>query len=132
MNAILAPELPPLVRGLFTRLDHAGVLDASGLEVVQGEAGTVAQGVQVRFFWEIEGDSIRSARYQAYGCPYTLAACEWIARELPGRGPLAPWPGDPHAWAEALQAPPERLGRLLVIEDALRAAQTAWRSLQVR
>ena len=125
MSAPLAPELPPLVRTLFTHLDHAGVLGGPGL-VVSGEAGSVAQGVQVRFYWQVQGQRITAASYQAYGCPYSLAACEWIARELPGRDRQEPWPGEPHAWAKALQTPPERLGRLLVVEDALRATRAAW------
>jgi hypothetical protein len=123
MSAILAPELPATVRSLFTQLHHAGPLAGA---VVHGEAGSVAQGVQVRFFWQVEGLLIRGAGYQAYGCPYTLAACEWLARALPGRSRDAPWPGDPHQWARTLEAPPERLGRFLVIEDALRAARAAW------
>jgi NifU-like protein involved in Fe-S cluster formation len=126
VNAVLAPELPPAVRSLFTQLDHAGPLGGTGQLVLQGDAGSIAQGVQVRFFWQVEGTLIRAARYQAYGCPYTLAACEWLARALPGRSREQPWPGDPQQWARALEAPPERLGRFLVIEDALRAAQSAW------
>jgi hypothetical protein len=122
------PELPGRIRSLFTQLDHAGPLDEADGSVVQGEAGSVSQGVQVRFFWRIEGALIQAAGYQAYGCPYTLAACEWLARSLAGRSREAPWPGDPQQWATALQAPPERLGRFLVIEDALRAARAAWDS----
>jgi NifU-like protein involved in Fe-S cluster formation len=126
VNTPLEPELPPTVRRLFTQLHHSGPLGGGGEVVVQGEAGSIAQGVQIRFFWQIEGSLIRAASYQAYGCPYTLAACEWLARALPGRSRAEPWPGDPHQWAQALEAPPERLGRLLVIEDALRATQAAW------
>lgn len=126
MSALLVPPLPATVRSLFTHLRHAGPLAPAGANVVQGEAGSVSQGVQVRFFWQVEGTHIRAASYQAYGCPYTLAACEWLARALPGRSRDAPWPGDPHQWARALEAPPERLGRFLVIEDALRATQLAW------
>jgi hypothetical protein len=126
MSEFLAPELPQLVRALFTRLDRAGALGTPGQGILSGEAGSVARGVQVRFFWQVEGDRIEAASYQAYGCPYTLAACEWVARELPGRARTAPWPGDPHAWAQLLKVPPERLGRLLVIEDALKATQAAW------
>ncbi|MGA3158181.1 MAG: iron-sulfur cluster assembly scaffold protein, partial [Steroidobacteraceae bacterium] len=122
----LAPELPPAVRSLFTELHHAGPLGGIDQVVIQGEAGSVLQGVQVRFFWQVEGSLIRAAGYQAYGCPYTLAACEWLARALPGRSREQPWPGDPQQWARLLEAPPERLGRFLVIEDALRAAQAAW------
>lgn len=126
MNSVLAPELPPAVRSLFTQLHHAGPLGGTDQVVIRGEAGSVVQGVQVRFFWQVEGSLIRAAGYQAYGCPYTLAACEWLARALPGRSREQPWPGDPQQWARVLEAPPERLGRFLVIEDALRAAQAAW------
>jgi hypothetical protein len=128
MSSILVPELPEKVRALFTHLQHAGPPEPADGSVIQGEAGSVSQGVQVRFFLQVEGLQIRAAGYQAYGCPYTLAACEWLARALPGRSRDTPWPGGPQQWAEALQAPPERLGRFLVIEDALRAAQAAWRS----
>ena len=127
MSTIPAPELPATVRSLFTQLHHAGPLAGEGASVEQGEAGSVSQVVQVRFFWQVEGSHIRAAGYQASGCPYTLAACEWLARALPGRSREQPWPGDPHQWARSLEAPPERLGRFLVIEDALRAAQRAWR-----
>jgi hypothetical protein len=132
VNSLLAPELPILVRELFTELRHAGPLEGTGGNVVHGEAGSVAQGTQIRFFWQVEGAQIRAARYQAYGCPYTLAACEWISRSLPGRPQSRPWPGDPHDWARSLGAPPERLGRFLVIEDALRAALAAWNAASVR
>jgi hypothetical protein len=45
---------------------------------------------------------------------------------MPGRSRERPWPGDPRQWLQALEAPPERLGRFLVIEDALRAVQAGW------
>jgi NifU-like N terminal domain len=127
VSALLVPELPLTVRRLFGQLHHAGPLEGPDGSILQGEAGSVKQGVQVRFFWQVEGSVIRAARYQAYGCPYTLAACEWLAQALPGRSRDAPWPGDPRQWLQVLEAPPERLGRFLVIEDALRAAQAAWR-----
>jgi hypothetical protein len=126
VSSPLAPELPETVRRLFSHLRHAGPWEGTGMKVVQGEAGSVKLGVHVRFFWQVEGSLIRAARYQAYGCPYTLAACEWLAQAMPGRSRERPWPGDPRQWLQALEAPPERLGRFLVIEDALRAVQAGW------
>jgi hypothetical protein len=35
-------------------------------------------------------------------------------------------PGTPSAWLQALEVPVEKLGRLLIVEDALRAAYLQW------
>jgi NifU-like protein involved in Fe-S cluster formation len=77
----------------------------------------------VRFMLRLLGERVLEARYRAYGCPYTLAACEWLARQLEAgaRDRL----GGPAAWAARLRIPPAKLGRLLVVEDALRAALAA-------
>ena len=73
--------------------------------------------------------TVLDVRYRAYGCPYTLATCEWLARRLPGQvlpqlsaAGLATAVGGAAEWAERLAVPSDRLGRLLIIEDALRAA----------
>ena len=63
------------------------------------------------------------ARYRAYGCPYTLAACEWLATRLESAGGSGL--GAPADWAQQLKIPQARLGRLLVVEDALIAALAA-------
>jgi hypothetical protein len=81
----------------------------------------------VCFVLRVQEGRIAAVRYRAYGCPHTLAACEWLARQLEGRaftgGALeAPGVGSPLAWSERLGLPPAKLGRLLVIEDALQAA----------
>lgn len=121
-------------RSLFAALQHADDSDAgpapggSTLELT-GEAGREALGTRVRWrLWPPHGQPGR-ARYRAYGCPHTLAACEWVARRLESATPLAAsreqWlaqAGTPAEWAQALQVPAAKLGRLLVIEDALRCA----------
>jgi hypothetical protein len=35
-------------------------------------------------------------------------------------------PGTPSAWLQALEVPVEKLGRLLIVEDALRAVFQQW------
>jgi NifU-like protein involved in Fe-S cluster formation len=118
--------LPPAVRALFGELQHAGALE--GADVRHGEAGREQRGTRVRFSLRIQQRRVIGARFLAYGCPYTLAACEWIARELEaGGGALATLSaaserlGPPSVWLQRLQIPPARLGRLLIIEDALQA-----------
>jgi NifU-like protein involved in Fe-S cluster formation len=123
-----APDpLQPRIRELFASLDHAG--DGGGIaaeRVLMGEAGREDLGTRVRFTLHIAAKRVLAARYRAYGCPHTLATCEWLAREIEGRAfaGLAAELESPLAWAERLGVPAVKLGRLLVIEDALRAALT--------
>ncbi len=118
-------ELAPEIRELFATLDHAGELTASAAAgVVGGEAGREALGTRVRFSLRIADERLLEVRYRAYGCPHTLATCEWLARSLEGRRLDALGMGDPIQWAQRLGVPAAKLGRLLVIEDALRAALT--------
>lgn len=114
------------VRAHFSTLAGAGRLAEGAGRLVSGEAGSRAEGTQVRFQWRVDGDRLLEARFLAYGCPYTLATCEWLVGQLPGRSMGAPWPGGPEDWARALYIPLERLGRLLTVEDALRATAAAW------
>jgi hypothetical protein len=118
--------LSALVRAHFDSLAGAGRLAAGAGRLLAGEAGSRAGGTQVRFQWRVQGDRILEARFLAYGCPYTLACCDWLAGQFAGRERTAPWPGAPEEWARALDIPLERLGRLLVVEDALRATLSAW------
>ena len=97
---------------------------AAGGEAV-GEAGTREQGTWVRFMLNTSGELIAGASHQAYGCPQTLAVCAWLATQLPGRSWRDPALGGPLDWVRALGVPADRLTRLLVVEDALRAALRA-------
>jgi NifU-like protein involved in Fe-S cluster formation len=72
-----------------------------------------------------EGGTIATASHQAYGCPQTLAVCEWLSGRLPGRPWADPGVGGALDWVQALQLPADRLTRLLIVEDALRAALAA-------
>ena len=123
-----APDsLGPAIRELFVALEHGGDLHGAadaGEVVTVGEAGREELGTRVRFMIAMSDGRIRSVRFRAYGCPYTLATCEWLARNLEGQRPETPTVGSPLDWARRLEVPAVRLGRLLVIEDALLAALT--------
>jgi len=90
-------------------------------EEITGEAGGPDQDTWVRFHLTLEAGSVKAARFKAYGCPHTLTVMEWLVGQLPGRTRDQGVPGDPTGWAQQLSIPVEKLGRLLVIEDALRA-----------
>jgi NifU-like protein involved in Fe-S cluster formation len=130
------PEVPgvpdPLggrVRGLFSDLAHAGEpAGPTPARILRGEAGRESLGTRVRFTLCIGAQAVLEARYRAYGCPYTLATCEWLARTLEGQPLHALQGGNPAGlggpldWAAQLRVPEHKLGRLLVVEDALRNA----------
>jgi hypothetical protein len=125
--------LGPQVRRLFEALAHAGeprtalaagvTGDTDTVRVVHGDAGREQRGTRVKFMLRLAGEQLLEVRYRAYGCPYTLATCEWLARRLEAGGRHLI--GAPGEWAQALQIPAVRIGRLLVVEDALRAALAA-------
>lgn len=114
----LSPARPPPVQDW----------EAARAAVVAGEAGAQRTGAWVRWLWRVEGDRIAAARWQAYGCPALLSATQQLAARLPGLARGAELPGTPAQWLEAVNSPVEKLGRMLIIEDAARAAMTAWRT----
>jgi cysteine desulfurase len=97
-----------------------------GSAVVSGEAGAAGQDTWIRFHLLVSDHVVKDARFQAYGCPHTVAVAAWIAGALPGRHREALQPGVPTDWARAHCVPVEKLGRLLVIEDAVQACLRDW------
>ncbi len=124
--AVQGDTLSPMVRELFSRLEGAGSLAGAPGTVLRGEAGQESGEAWVRLHLRVRADTVIEARFQALGCPHTLATASWLAMQLAGRKRLEAQPGSPHTWARTLQVPVEKLGRLLLIEDALHAALQQW------
>jgi NifU-like protein involved in Fe-S cluster formation len=102
----------------------AGVL--GGAAVRRGAAGSRAQGTWVQFDVRIglrDGEStVEAVRFLAYACPHVIAVADWLAQKAVG-GPADPvLPESVHALRERFEAPIEKLGRLLIVEDAWIAA----------
>jgi cysteine desulfurase len=91
-------------------------------DFLQGAAGRESAGTRVFFELKIAGGIVRSARFNAYGCPHTVAVTAWLCETLEGVPLSGVAPGAPADWAEKFAVPAEKLGRLLVVEDALRLA----------
>jgi cysteine desulfurase len=89
--------------------------------VRQGNAGRTADGAQVTFELKIVDGTVKSAHFTAYGCPHTLAVAAWLCEVLEGRRMAEGIPGNPAEWAARFEVPVEKLGRLLIVEDALKA-----------
>lgn len=114
-----SPAYNATVLARFSAPRFAGVL--RGADVVCGRAGSVAAGREVAFSlrWGPDGAALR---FQAYGCPHTIAAADLAAERLTGadRETLAAFRG--LSLVEALALPADKLAVVLVVEDALKAA----------
>jgi NifU-like protein involved in Fe-S cluster formation len=119
------PRYHPDVTRRVRRLPNAStepLADANCL----GVAGDEAQGVRVELSLRVSDGRVRAAAFRAYGCPHVLAACSWLVERVVGCGPeeLASW--DWREVQQALDVPPQKFGRLLTIQDAIRAAVRNW------
>jgi len=94
-------------------------------QLLFGEAGALRLGAWIRFLVHAQAGVIRDARVQVYGCPHTIAASSHVRQQLAGRNLASPLPGTPEEWRVTVNAPVEKLGRMLIIEDALRALRPA-------
>jgi hypothetical protein len=125
MRAPRAVEpLPVEVRRLFESTPGAGEPPATERGWYRGAAGSEEAGARVEVFVRCGADGrVAALRYRVWGCPHTIAVLAWLAREWPGRRLDDPPAGGALGWQVALAVPVEKLGRLLVIEDALAACR---------
>jgi len=123
-DSLMARTLSPLTRRYFRAPARVPQFPAEALpaDVRQGRAGRVPDGTQVLFELKIADGIVKSARFSAYGCPHTVAVVSWVCEVLEGSRPDAGLLGTPADWARKFDVPAEKLGRLLIVEDALLAA----------
>ena len=120
----------PRVLDLFARLPGADLLSAGAGALVTGEAIALDRGAWIRFDARIEGKRVVDCVFRAWGCPHTLAAAAWVTQELQTRVIPDCASVDALRLARELDAPAEKMGRLLVVEDALTALLERARAVQ--
>jgi cysteine desulfurase len=126
---LLVSQAVVRLRGLSPRApapDGGPAWDAPGSRRVSGEAGTDAAGTWVRFHLLVADDCVKDARFQAFACPHTTDTAAWLCQRLRGARRSDLGAGTPAEWAQARSVPVEKLGRLLVVEDALNDCITRW------
>jgi len=123
-NTLLGRALDPLARRYFLAPARQPEFpDGSPpAGILQGSAGRESEGTRVFFELKIHDGIVKSARFSAYGCPHTVAVAAWLCETLEGAPLNGVVPGTPADWAAKFAVPAEKLGRLLVVEDALRTA----------
>ena len=119
------PRYGDEVRRRMASLAGAGTL-APGPDVIVGRAGDRERGAEVILQLRVAVEQVTEARFLAFGCPHFLAAASWLTERLPGasREELLHW--DWRDAAAVLAVPPAKFGRLLTLQDAVRAAAANW------
>ena len=107
-------------RRYFETAARAGVL--SGPSVYRGAAGNREQGTWVQFDVQTASGILKEARFLAFGCPHTIAVAAWVAEQVLGQPVIRRLPDSVQAISLQFAVPVEKLGRLLIIEDAWLAA----------
>lgn len=122
------PEYCDVVVDHFERPRNVGRFEPAA-DVIEGSAGRRDQGAVFTLSARVADSFIKAVRFEAYGCPHCIAAGSWLSERLTGctLDELQRW--DWREVAAATQIPPEKRGRLLILEDAVRALAEAWRSL---
>jgi NifU-like protein involved in Fe-S cluster formation len=103
------------VREYFAQPDHAGIVENGAIGYFED------QGMRIRLSVEVAHDRLLRLRFQTWGCPHVIAACEAFCRQFEGR-PVA----DLEQFESAqimrdLAVPVEKTGRILVLEDTVRS-----------
>jgi NifU-like protein involved in Fe-S cluster formation len=110
-----------LTRRYFESASRAGTLQ----NAFRGTAGQREQGTWVQFDLQVSGAAITDARFLAFACPHTLAVAAWLSEQSIGRPLQREMPHSVATLREQFAVPVEKLGRLLIVEDAWKTAMGA-------
>ncbi len=124
-------DYPEAVRRLFFQPEYLGPLVVgSGECLCRGVAGSDTAGVRVLVEAAVHGDRVARLAFRARGCPYLVAACS-RAMELLAPGPVGALAAfEPAGLMAELGIPTEKLGSLLILQDALRNCFRDWDTTQ--
>ena len=79
----------------------------------------------MQFDLECESGRLKAARCLAFACPHTIAVSAWLAEHSAGKALTGALPESVQELCDRFAVPVEKMGRLLIIEDAWRAAALA-------
>jgi NifU-like protein involved in Fe-S cluster formation len=113
------------VRRHFANPLHAGDLQAGYADTVTAEASASDSGFRLVLSAELDGSVLRRLRYRVFGCPHLIAATEISCTRFEGRTAEALQKFSVAQLKELLDLPVDKTGRLLILEDAVRALAEA-------
>ena len=109
-----------LTRNYFESAANAGELEGPG--VFRGAAGDATHGTWVQFDLRINAGAVSEASFLAFACPHTIAVAAWLTEQAVGGQVKPVLPESVLGLRDRFAVPVEKMGRLLIIEDAWLAA----------
>jgi NifU-like protein involved in Fe-S cluster formation len=109
-----------LTRRYFESPPNVGELPGPG--VFRGAAGNRDHGTWVQFDLRCESGRLEAARFLAFACPHTIAVSAWLVEQSVGKRLVGALPEGVQELRNRFGVPVEKMGRLLIIEDAWLAA----------
>jgi len=119
------PRYHPEVVWRMRELPNAGSAPDDPAWIV-ATVGDEAQGALIEVSLEVRDERVHAAKFRAYGCPHVIASASWLADHLVGltRAEVENW--DWRDVQRALDVPPAKFGRLLTLQDVVRALAGNW------
>lgn len=109
------------VRQHFLESDYCGDLSSGDGRVATGEAGEIAHGAAVRLAARVEDGRVLEMRFRAFGCPHLVAALDITCARSEGRDVADLKDFSAADTLEMLDVPIGKMGRLLLVEDAIQS-----------
>lgn len=117
MNA--AVSYNEALRRRFADPQHAGDLRAAYERTLNAEVSDSDKGAHLVMAAGIRDDSIAEITFRAWGCPHLIAALEAVCEHLEGQPAASLENCDLADITQELSVPAEKMGRILLVEDAL-------------
>jgi NifU-like protein involved in Fe-S cluster formation len=121
----LAHPYSELVRQHFFGPAYVGELPDGPGRLLRGEAGEIARGARVQLAASVADRIVLAMRFHVFGCPYLVAALDITCARSEGEKVQKLLHFKAHEMLETLQAPPQKMGRLLLVEDAIMSLVSA-------
>ena len=103
------------VRELFESPQHAGALEGA-LNVTVDD-----QGIRISLFASVDQGKVSALRFLAWGCPHVIAAAEEFCASFEEKSVSELLEFSASDLMQSLSVPVQKSGRILVLEDAVRA-----------
>ncbi len=117
-----------LVQALFARPEHAGDLDGEYVQSYSAEVAASDQGLRIVLAVGVVEEKIAQMRFRAWACPHVIAAAEWLCADRESSPVSMLEIFEQNEIMRRLSIPTEKIGRILLLEDALTLLAKQWLS----
>lgn len=100
---------------------HAGNLAEKNRAATTAYVEEGGAGARILLTAAADSARLRAIRYAVFGCPHLIAAAELICERFEGQPVEVMADFDPRELIDILAVPVEKTGRILLLEDAVRA-----------